>query len=156
MVEGLAREAVNKVKEILDKMGLKYEYVEKEDLFIVPFKSDVKEFNVLVAVRGDWVTTLAMAAKKEELPKDLDEKELYKLLLRLSLELSEVTFGLTEFGDVVVHAESHVKALSPENFEVEFASVVFGVEYFAREIAPKLSRIRVPDDMSKKIYYYVA
>ena len=152
----MAKEAVNKVKEILDKMNLKYRYVEEEDLFIVPFESDIKKFNVLVVVRGDWVTTLAMAARKEELPKDLDEKELYKLLLRLSLELSEVTFGLTELGDIVVHAESHVKALSPENFEVEFASVVFGVDYFAREIAPKLPRVKAPNNVSKKVYYYVA
>ncbi|RLI08175.1 hypothetical protein DRO32_02705 [Candidatus Bathyarchaeota archaeon] len=155
-MEELSEEVVNKVKEMLDKMGLKYEYVEEDKVFVVPFKSGERVFNVLVALRGDWVITSALAARKEDLPEDVDEKELYKLLLRLSLELSEVTFGLTSRGDVVVHAESHVNALSFENFRIEFASVVFGVEYFAKEVAPSYPKVRVPNDLSEKIRSYIS
>jgi len=136
-------------------MGLAYTYVEKDRVFVVPFKGDDKVFNVLVTIRDDWVITSALAARKDELPPDINREELYGLLLRLSFELSEVTFGLTEKGDIVVHAESHVDALSFENFKVEFTSVVFGVFFFSKEIAPKYPRVKVPNDLSEKIYMYV-
>jgi len=149
----LSEEAVAKVREFLEKMGLRFKYVEEDKVFVVPFQSeDGRRFNVIVAVRGDWVTTAALAAKKDELPPNLDERKLYELLLRLSFEMNEVTFGLTDKGDVVVHAESHVKALSLENFRIEFASVVFGVDYFAKEIAPNLPRLKPPKDLSRLLY----
>ncbi|HDJ25823.1 MAG TPA: hypothetical protein ENF34_00695 [Candidatus Bathyarchaeota archaeon] len=149
----LSEEAVAKVREFLEKMGLEFKYVEEDKVFVVPFVSeDGRRFNVVVAVRGDWVTTAAIAAKRDELPRDVDERKLYELLLRLSFEMNEVTFGLTDKGDVVVHAESHVKALSLENFRIEFASVVFGVEYFARKVAPDYPRLEAPKDLSRLLY----
>jgi len=147
---------VKKIREILDELGLKYRYVDKDKLFVIPVTTEARKFNVLIMVRGDWITTVALAAKKEELPKDLDEREFFRTLLRLSLELSEVTYGLTELGDVVVHAETHVRALSKENFKIELASVMFGVDYFAKEVATKYPRVRVPDEVTRKIYYYIA
>ncbi len=150
----MSEEAVTKVSEFLKKMGLEYRYMDEEKIFVVPFASEKtgRKFNVLIVVRGDWVTAAAIAARREELPRDVDEKELYKLLLRLTFELSEVTFGLTEHGDIVVHAESHVKALEFENFKVELGSVVFGMEYFTREIMPNYPRIKVPKDLSRLVY----
>jgi len=149
----VSEEAVAKVREFLEKMNLHFKYVEKDKVFVVPFEAeDGRRFNVIVAIRGDWVTTAAIAARREELPKDVDEKRLYELLLRLSFELNEVSFGLTDKGDIVVHAESHVRALDLENFKIEFASVVFGVEYYAREIAPNIPKVKVPRDLSRLIY----
>ena len=151
----MSEEVVNKIHEFLKKMDLKYKFVEEDKVFIVPFSGDEKQFNVLVIVRGDWVNVVAMAAKKDELPANLDKEEFYRTLLRLTLELNEVTFGLTEDGDVVVHAQTHVNALEFENFRVEFASVVFGVDYFSKNVASKFPLIKPPGDVSKKIRSYV-
>jgi len=148
------REAVQKVKEFLKRMDLKFKHIEDKNAFVVPFLSEEtgRQFNVVVTIKDDWVTTAAIAARREELPRDIDEKEFYRLLLVLTFELNEVTFGLTNKGDVVVHAESHVKALSFENFKMEFGSVVFGVELFHREILPNYPKVKVPDYYSKLIY----
>ncbi len=153
----MSEEAVNKIHDFLKKMDLKYEYVEKDRVFIVPFSSNTgRRFNVLVLVRGDWVNVVALAARRTDLPPNLDKEKFYETLLRLTLELNEVTFGLTEDGDVVVHAQSHVRALELENFRVEFASVVYGVDYFAKNVANNLPLIeRPPSDISKKIRSYV-
>ena len=147
-------EAVQKVKEVLKRMGLKFELIEDRNAFVVPFSSEKtgRQFNVVITIKENWVTTAAIAARREELPRDIDEKEFYRLLLLLTFELNEVTFGLTNRGDVVVHAESHVKALSFENFKVEFGSVVFGVEFFHRNILPNYPKVEVPDYYSKLIY----
>jgi len=147
-------EVAQKVKEFLEQMDLKFEHIEDKNVFVVPFFSEKtgKHFNVIITIKDDWVTTAAIAVSREELPRDIDEKELYRLLLLMTFELNEVTFGLTHKGDVVVHAESHVKALSFENFRVEFGSVVFGVEFFHREILPNYPRVKVPDYYSKLIY----
>ena len=149
------REAINKVHEFLKKMKLHYRFVEEDKLFIVPFASEERRFNILVLVRDDWVRVIGLAAKRSELPRNLDEKEFYKLLLRLTLELNEVTFGLTEDEDIVVHAETHVSALELENFKVEFASVVFGVEYFKEKVLPNLPLLKPPDDVSRKVRSYI-
>jgi len=152
----LSEEAVNKIHDFLKKMNLKYEFVEKDRLFVVPFSSDSRRFNVLVLVRDEWVNVIALAAKKDDLPANLNREKFYEMLLRLTLELNEVTFGLTEDGDVVVHAQTHVNALEFENFKVEFTSVVFGVDYFAREVANNLPLIQPPPgEVSKKIRSYV-
>ena len=152
----MSEEAVNKIHDFLKKMNLKYKFVEKDKVFIVPFSGDTKPFNVLVLVREEWVSVIALAARKDELPPNLDKERFYETLLRLTLELNEVTFGLTEEGDVVVHAETHVKALEFENFKIEFTSVVFGVDYFAKRIAGHLPLIEhPPSEVSKKISSYV-
>ena len=152
----MSEEAVNKIHDFLKKMDLKYEFVEKDKVFIVPFSNDKRHFNVLVLVRGDWVNVMALAAKKDDLPANLDKEKFYETLLRLTLELNEVTFGLTEDGDVVVHAQTHVKALEFENFRVEFTSVVFGIDYFAKNVATNLPLIKPPpDEVSQKIRLYV-
>jgi len=147
-------EAVQKVKEFLKRMDLKFELIEDRNAFVVPFSSEKtgRQFNVVITIKENWVTTAAIAARREELPRDIDEKEFYRLLLLLTFELNEVTYGLTNRGDVVVHAESHVRALSFENFKVELGSVVFGVEFFHREILPNYPKIEVPDYYSKLIY----
>jgi len=147
-------EAVQKVKEFLKRMDLKFELIEDRNAFVVPFSSEKtgRQFNVVITIKENWVTTAAIAARREELPRDIDEKEFYRLLLLLTFELNEVTYGLTNRGDVVVHAESHVRALSFENFKVEFGSVVFGVEFFHREILPNYPKVEVPDYYSKLIY----
>ena len=147
-------EAIARVRDFLEKMDLKFKYIKDKKTFVVPFfsRKTRKEFNVIVTIRENWVTTAALAATKDQLPRDLDEREFYRLLLQLTFELNEVTFGLTRDGDVVVHAESHVNALSFENFKVEFGSVVFGVEYFLSEVLPNYPRIEVPDYYSKLVY----
>ena len=139
-------DAVQEVKEFLKRMDLKFRHIEDKNAFVVPFFSEKtgRQFNVVITIKDNWVTTAVIAARREELPRDIDEKEFYRLLLLLTFELNEVTFGLTKQGDVVVHAESHVKALSFENFKMEFGSVVFGVELFHREILPNyLSLIHI-------------
>lgn len=145
MEEKSVEDMAKQIEDYLKKMNLHYYYFPEHKAFKVPFVSeDGRQFDVLILIRGNWISTAALAVSKEDLPPDLDEKEFYKILLMTSFDMNEVNFALTSRGDVVVHAESHIKALTYENFEVEFKAVVFGVEFLNRQILPNYPKIRMP------------
>lgn len=86
--------------------------------------------NIFVKAFGNWVFTIAPLLNVEHIRGESDKLKLYERPLMDTYYLNEVTYGLTRNGDMVVHAETHKDVLTPENFEVEFYSVVYGTEYF--------------------------
>ena len=143
--------AVNTVKQFLEKMNLKFEYDENAKVFFVPFKIDEREFMVVISIRGKWVTTAALIVRNNDLPPDLNKEEFYARLLKETFYLNEVTYGLTKDNDVIVHAETSTEALSFENFKTEFWSVVYGIKHFLEEIAPHYPSVRI----AKPETYYI-
>jgi len=132
---------LNRVRDILDKMKLNYAFREDIQTFIIPFGFETSRgkvrANILVKASGNWVFTIAPLLNIKHIPRDSDKLKLYERLLMDTYYLNEVTYGLTRNGDIVVHAETHKDALTPENFEVEFYSVVYGIKYFIDKIMPE-------------------
>jgi len=135
-------EVAQKISDFLGKMDLRYDYDEKNNNFSihfdVKFGEEVLHFQVFVFYNEDWISIVAPLIRESDLPKEVDKLEFYKKLLRETYYLNEVTYGLTENDDIVVHAESATQALDFENFKVEFYSVVYGIEHFLNEVIPSV------------------
>jgi len=125
---------VNTIRDFLTKMELNFSYEEEEKKFILPYEFSGKDFVVNVFVGEKWIMIGVLLAKAEELPANLNKEVFYARLLRDTFYISEVAFGLTNSGDVVVHAETYVDALTFENFRIEFGSVVYGIKHFIENI----------------------
>jgi len=130
-----------KIKEILEKMNLKFFVGKEEKEFVVPFLIETSEgkvrANVLVRIVGDWILTVAPIIDIDSILNRDDRLRLYERLLLDNYYLKEVTYGLSEEGTIVVHAETHKNALTFENFKGEFFSVVFGVQHFVEKLIPE-------------------
>jgi len=134
----MSREEVfEKIKTYLDKMGVKFIHNKEDDVIVTPFKIGDKLYAVIIAVMGDWVLTVARVAGVDEIPPDASREELFARLLKDTFYLNEVTYGLTDNGDIVVHAGSSIEALDYENFKTEFYSVVAGIHHYVEEIEPE-------------------
>jgi len=140
-------EVAEKIKSFLDKMNLKYEYNEKENVFILPFKISISGGGYAVATvfiryNEDWVLIVSPLLPQSAVPSDVDKAKLYERLLMDTYYLNEVTYGLTKEGDIVVHAEIHKRALEYNNFMTEFNSVVYGVKHFVENILKDFEKYR--------------
>ena len=134
----MSEEALKKVRGFLDSMGVNYVFDEEEGVIVAPFKIKGKVYPILIMVMGEWVLTVARLVNVNELPSNLDREKFYACLLRDTFYLSEITYGLMDNGDVVVHASTHVDALNYEDFKTEFASVVAGISHYRERIEPAL------------------
>ena len=140
-------EVAEKIKSFLDKMNLKYEYNEKENVFILPFKISILGegyaiATVFIRYNEDWVLIVSPLLPQSAIPSDVDKAKLYERLLMDTYYLNEVTYGLTKEGDIVVHAEIHKRALEYNNFMTEFNSVVYGVKHFVENILKDFEKYR--------------
>ena len=149
----MSEEAVAKVKEFLDRMNLKYTYDETTKTFRLYFTIRVGESQyvravIYVRVGDDWVLIVSPLINQKNIPVTVDRLKLYERLLLDTYYLNEVTYGLTREGDIVVHAEIHHSALTYENFETEFNSVVYGIGYFAGEIMKDFEKYKQASNIS--------
>ncbi|OLS14811.1 MAG: hypothetical protein RBG13Loki_1570 [Promethearchaeota archaeon CR_4] len=76
---------------------------------------------------------------------------LYERLLKGNFDLNEVTFSLSQTGDVFVEADLPI-GTDYYNFESEYGSVEFGVDYFLTEIVPTLNELSVTDTFNAELY----
>lgn len=130
----MSENAVNTIRDFLTKMELNFSYDEEKKSFILPYTISDKRFSVYVNVGDPWITIVALLARAQDLPSNVNKEALYARLLQDTFYLNEVTFGLTKDGDIVVHAEAHVNALTFEDFNIEFQSVVYGISHFIDKI----------------------
>ncbi len=132
------------IEEYLKKMDLKYE--KNDNVFIIPFyiqdNKNKISFDIIVTYNDKWILTIAPLLKKENIPFDTDLLRLYEKLLMDNYYLSEVTYGLTKEGNILVHAETHIDALCFENFKTELYSVVYGVRHFIEDILPLIEKYK--------------
>ena len=134
----MSEKALEKVKVFLDSMGVNYVFDEEEGVIVAPFKIKGKVYPILIMVMGEWVLTVARLVNMSELPSNLDREKFYQRLLRDTFYLSEITYGLMDNGDVVVHASTHIDALNYKDFRTEFASIIAGISHYRERIEPAL------------------
>ena len=141
LVEILQKEEVaQKINDFLNKMDLDFERDDETNRFTIHFGMKFGEesihFHIFIFYDDKWITIVAPLIRDKDLPEEIDKLSFYKTLLRETYYLNEVTYGLTENDDIVVHAETATNALGFDNFKVEFYSVVYGIEHFLREVVP--------------------
>ncbi len=135
-------DTVSIVRDYLSKMGLKYVYDDEEKAFITRFHIDtskgVVDAFIIVKVTDNWVIIFSPLMSKKSIPRDVDRLKLYMRLLRDTFYLNEIVYCITEKGDIVTKSETHVKALSYDNFRVEFYALLAGIKHFVESIASKI------------------
>ncbi|GAB4325602.1 MAG: hypothetical protein Kow0069_31690 [Promethearchaeota archaeon] len=114
-----------------------------EHLIVVPYKVTFQSGREITLeaslVCGDkWIQVKLLLMRGSEVPANLREK-LYALLLQANFNLNEVTYSLSENGDVYVETDMPSDT-EYDNFQVEYGSVEFGAEYFLSQIIPALQQ----------------
>lgn len=97
-----------------------------------------------------WLNIKLMLMRAEEVPDRLS-RILYQKLLVANFELNEVTFSLSPSGDVFVEADMPIES-NYVNFESEYGSIEFGVEYFLTEVIPDLNEVNVKNTFDIDLY----
>jgi hypothetical protein len=129
-----------------------------ENMLIVPYKYSVNKpddgasllFEAKVTILRKWINVKLMIIRHEEIPPKM-RLPLYERILKANFDLNEVTFSLSQSADVFVEADMPVGS-DYYNFESEYGSVEFGVDYFLTEIVPTLSEISVTDTFNPDLY----
>jgi len=129
-----------------------------ESMLIVPYKYSVNKtedentmlFEAKITILRKWINVKLMIIRSTEIPKKL-RLPLYEKLLKGNFDLNEVTFSLSQPGDVFVEADLPV-GTDYYNFESEYGSVEFGVDYFLSEIVATLNEISVIDTFQADLY----
>ncbi len=129
-----------------------------QNMLIVPYKYATSKaedgstlmFEAKITILSKWINVKLMIIRNEEVPKKM-RLPLYERLLKGNFELNEVTFSLSQTGDVFVEADLPV-GTDYYNFESEYGSVEFGVDYFLTEIVPTLNELCVVDTFNADLY----
>ncbi len=128
-----------------------------ENMLIVPYKYVNKAdegaellFEAKLTILRKWINVKLMIIRNEEVPKKM-RLPLYERLLKANFDLNEVTFSLSQSGDVFVEADLPVNT-DYTNFESEYGSVEFGVDFFLTEVVPSLTEVSVTDTFNPDLY----
>ena len=134
------------IREVLNKLGLKYEFDEEKRAFLVEIPlEDFMGLNLytkaLIGVDEGWIVGyIPVFFKTKELGSKLREK-LYETLLRVNSNISEVAFGLTKEGYVAVNFEIKNEVMDERVLLSEFMGMVFAIIYFIKEIFPHIPKM---------------
>lgn len=139
-------EVIAKIKEVLEKSGLRYAYNEEKEVFEVEIPLDrMVGLNVFtkafIGFDDGWIVGIApIFLKTSELSSKLQE-QLLETLLRANTKIAEVTFGLTREGYIAVNFEVQQDVFNEKILMSELYGLVFGTLYFIKEIYPHLPRM---------------
>ncbi len=129
-----------------------------ENMLIVPYKYVVDKtnedasmlFEAKLTILRKWINVKLMIIRHEEVPAKM-RLPLYERLLKGNFDLNEVTYSMSQSGDVFVEADLPV-ITDYTNFESEYGSVEFGVDFFLTEVVPSLTEISVTDTFNENLY----
>ncbi len=128
-----------------------------ENMLIVPYKYVNKSddnnallFEAKLTILRKWINVKLMIIRNEEIPKKM-RLPLYDKLLKANFDLNEVTYSMSQSGDIFVEADLPVNT-DYNNFESEYGSVEFGVDFFLTEVVPSLNEISVTDTFNESLY----
>ncbi len=121
-----------RIEEFLNGMGVKYQ--KEEGVIASLWKVGEGEYWVFVLFGDDWVAIRTTILESGKVP---DSADFYRELLRAHYALAEVRYDLDGEGNLGSSKTIPVSGLNREIFSSEFNSVVFAIDYFRQEIAPK-------------------
>ncbi len=134
------------------------ERVVLENFLIVPYKLSFKGpqgelplvFEVKMMIIKKWINIKLMLMRHEEVPPNL-RPVLNEKLLNANFDLNEVTYSVSQQGDIFVEADMPVNT-DYTNFSSEYGSIEFGVIHFLKEILPKLANVQAKSTYRQSLY----
>ncbi|HMF33744.1 MAG TPA: hypothetical protein VKK79_20130 [Candidatus Lokiarchaeia archaeon] len=129
------------------------------NMLIVPYKYTIQNaeedtppfvFEAKITFLHKWLNVKLMLIQAESVPDRL-RLPLYEKLLQANFDLNEVTFSLSPSQDVFVEADMPVES-DYLNFESEYGSIEFGVDYFLTELIPDLNEVNVKSTFNIDLY----
>jgi hypothetical protein len=129
------------------------------NMLIVPYKYTIQDagedipallFEAKITYLHRWINVKLLLLQADAVPDRLTAP-LYERLLRANYDLNQVTFSLSETKDIFVEADMPVET-DYLNFETEYGSIEFGVEYFLTEIVPDLNECNVTSTFDRELY----
>ncbi|MFQ5820572.1 MAG: YbjN domain-containing protein [Candidatus Heimdallarchaeota archaeon] len=131
-------EVIEKIAEWLEKMDLKIIRIDDEPKIVVNYQIEDHIFQVQLIVGDEWINVKSLIAFVKDIPSS-ERRKLYKKVLNANWALNEVTFSADpEEGNIWVETDMPSDTTF-ENFQVEFSSIPFGINYFITQIAPTIS-----------------
>ncbi len=130
-----------------------------ENVLLVPYKlvyttpqgqTLTLVFEVKILILEKWINIKLLLMRHEEVPPNL-RPVLNEGLLVANFLLNEVTYSLSRQGDIVVETDMPINT-DYVNFRSEYGSIVFGTEYFLKEILPKIANLQAKDTYQPKLY----
>ncbi|MCD6243971.1 MAG: hypothetical protein J7J65_01890 [Candidatus Korarchaeota archaeon] len=128
----MSTDVEQEIERYLNQMRIKFQ--KEEGVFASLWRVGDGEYWVLVFVGDEWVAIRTTILEKEQVPNSLD---FYKSLLNAHYKLAEVRYDVDDDGNVGSTKTLPITGLNFDNFSSEFNSVVFAIDYFRQEIAPK-------------------
>ncbi len=129
-----------------------------ENFLIIPYKLMFKGpkgelplvFEVKMMIIKKWINIKLMLMRHEEVPLNL-KPTLHEKLLNANFDLNEVTYSVSQQGDVFVEADMPTNT-DYTNFQSEYGSIEFGVIHFLKEILPKLTNVQAKGTYKESLY----
>lgn len=119
-------------------MELKYISVKKEPKVVVNYSIGDHYFQVQLIASDKWINTKALVALVKGIP-NTERYKLYQKVLAANWALNEVTFSCDpDEGNIWVETDMPAETTF-ENFQVEFNSILFGINHFIDKIAPTIA-----------------
>ncbi len=128
-------EIVKRIGRYLRLLKKDFAYDEKRNIFVVKEKRNGQEFVVIIRFSKNWIMMFSAIENIKNIPED-KLCAVYKKLLEISDQYAEVSFSLTEDGDIVASEEILKDALTLDVFLEEYNAIPIAVEVFEREIKP--------------------
>ncbi|MEA2070999.1 MAG: hypothetical protein U9O98_06875 [Asgard group archaeon] len=127
---------VEKIKDWLEELDLKYFISEKGTEIMLPYKIEDKTFNVRIVIAKDWIQLFCQILPANEVPSNLITS-IYANLLLANFNINEVTYSIDPEGNIYSENDLPVNT-DLITFKSELGAVVFGYQYFFGELAPKI------------------
>jgi len=121
------------ISSYFDRLGFKYK-VEEDDLIITVWEIEGRTHIILIVATERMIGMRSKLLESEEVP---DDPKFFKELLKAHHLMSNVRYDIDGSGNLGVSASSPVEALNFESFRVAFITLLFAIEEFWKEIAPK-------------------
>ncbi len=134
------------------------ERVVLSNFLIVPYKMTLKGpqgqvdlvFEVKMMIIKKWINIKLMLMRHEEIPPNL-KAILHEKLLVSNFDLNEVTYSVSQQGDVFVEADMPVNT-DYVNFQSEYGSIEFGVVHFLKDVLPELANVQAKSTYRPALY----
>ncbi len=115
-----------------DRLGFKYRV--EDELIITVWEIEGRPHVVLIVATEKMVGMRSKLLEPKEVPED---PNFFKELLKAHHLMSNVRYDMDGDGNLGVSASTPIEALNFESFRIIFLTLLFAIEEFWKDIAPK-------------------
>lgn len=132
----------------LKTMGIEdLEIDSKKNIIIVPFEYEELQFLSHIIVGAEWYIVKASILELESIPKQLAAQIFFELL-KSNFILNDITYSIDPEAKSIWTEADIPSDLGFEHFKLQYLSIVFGIDFFIKNIAKQL----VPSNKIQSTY----